>query len=386
MAEDWIVNGANTYIFQSYDKLIPLNGSGDTSYAWVQFQLYLIVALTGCILWSLLDHKRSHYNRLSYWFRIIIRYFIIIHCFGYGISKLFSLQMLFPSLSQMATPLGDFLPMRLSWLFMGYSTTYQSFTGVMEILAGVLLLFRKTSTFGTLLAAGVFANVMLMNLSYDIPVKIFSMHLFIMCLLLLVFEYKRIFHFFLNQPAAAGTLYHVRFLKKWMRVSRIVLKCLFIVAVFIMPFVNIRDRYESVYHPKEIKPIRPGMYDVQLFVLNGDTIPLQVGDTLRWKDVIFEKGGAGSVNATDTMFRQRYRRGYFNYSADTVKHEIIFKKSNVLGETFYLFRLSYEIPDSATIRLHGMMRKDSIFAELKRSKRHFQLAERQFHWLSEYNR
>lgn len=153
-----------------------------------------------------------------------------------------------------------------------------------------------------------------------------------------------------------------------------------------MPFVNIRDRYKNVYHPKEIKPIRPGMYDVQLFVLNGDTIPLQVGDTLRWKDVIFEKGGAGSVNATDTMFRQRYRRGYFNYSADTVKHEIIFNKSNVLGETFYLFRLSYEIADSATIRLHGMMRKDSIFAELKRSKRHFQLAERQFHWLSEYNR
>jgi hypothetical protein len=38
------------------------------------------------------------------------------------------------------------------------------------------------------------------------------------------------------------------------------------------------------------------------------------------------------------------------------------------------------------IRLWGKIRNDSIYAELKRSNRHFQLAEKQFHWLSEYNR
>lgn len=55
-------------------------------------------------------------------------------------------------------------------------------------------------------------------------------------------------------------------------------------------------------------------------------------------------------------------------------------------ESLPLFKLTYEIPDSNTIRLYGMIRKDSMFAELKRTSRHFQLAERQFHWLSEYNR
>ena len=45
-----------------------------------------------------------------------------------------------PTLSQLATPLGDLLPMRLSWLFIGYSTPYQVFSGVMETVAGLLLL------------------------------------------------------------------------------------------------------------------------------------------------------------------------------------------------------------------------------------------------------
>jgi hypothetical protein len=51
-----------------------------------------------------------------------------------------------------------------------------------------------------------------------------------------------------------------------------------------------------------------------------------------------------------------------------------------------LFTMRYEMPDSATIRLWTRIRGDSVYAELVRTNRHFQLAERQFHWLSEYNR
>ena len=40
--------------------------------------------------------------------------------------------------------------------------------------------------------------------------------------------------------------------------------------------------------------------------------------------------------------------------------------------------------DNSNIK--GRARQDSLFIVLRRSKRHFQLAERQFHWLSEYNR
>lgn len=117
--------------------------------------------------------------------------------------------MVFPSLHQLATPLGDLLPMRLSWLFIGYSSPYQIFSGVMEVFAGSLLLYRRTATLGAFVAAGVFTNVMMLNMCYDIPVKIFSMQLVAVSLFLLANESKRMICFFiLNKPADTCSIYH----------------------------------------------------------------------------------------------------------------------------------------------------------------------------------
>ena len=78
-----------------------------------------------------------------------------------------------PRLSQLATPLGDLLPMRFSWLFIGYSVPYQFFSGAMETIAGLLLLYRRTVTAGLFAATGAFMNVVMINLAYDVPVKLF---------------------------------------------------------------------------------------------------------------------------------------------------------------------------------------------------------------------
>jgi hypothetical protein len=48
--------------------------------------------------------------------------------------------------------------------------------------------------------------------------------------------------------------------------------------------------------------------------------------------------------------------------------------------------MRYEVPDTSVIRFHTKIRDDSVYVELVRMPRHFQLTERQFHWLSEYNR
>ena len=64
---DWAVNTSNKYFFHVRPVLIPLNGSGDTSYGWAQLCLYLSVAIIGCIVWTLLDNKRAAYNEAEYW-------------------------------------------------------------------------------------------------------------------------------------------------------------------------------------------------------------------------------------------------------------------------------------------------------------------------------
>jgi len=215
---NWAVHESNRRIFHVRETLVAVNGSGDTSWAWTQLWLFLTVAAISCVVWSVLDRKRTSYPRLGYWLRTIVRYYIAVAALNYGIIKLFALQMSFPGLSQLATPLGDLLPMRLSWLFLGYSAKYQFFSGLMETLAGVLLLYRRTVTLGLLTAAGAFANVVMINMSYDVPVKLYASHLLFACLFLLLWDAKRLVTILvLNRPVAGTTAYEPPFHKRWQR-------------------------------------------------------------------------------------------------------------------------------------------------------------------------
>lgn len=380
-----IVTFFNKYLWNIKEQLVPKGGSGDSSFGWAELCTYLFLALIGCVIWSIFDRKRKHYKLLNPWLNNLIRYYIAAVGFRYGIIKLFALQMPFSNLHQLATPLGDFLPMRLSWMFMGYSTQYQIFTGVMETLVGILLLYRKTATTGVLLGLGVFMNVVLLNLCFDIPVKIFSMQVLVACVYLSLVDWKRIANFFfLNKPTESCDIYHINLTENWQKIGRIIFKVFFVFMIVIMTFYYSITRYQSYHGRKATAPFKESVYNIQTFVKNNDTIPLLVNDTLQWKDFIFDKSGSGSVNSKDTLFRQRYGRGYFFYEADTIAQTIDVKRYP--SDTTNLFTFEYEMPKPDHFKLWTVVRGDSIYMELAKSKRHFQLAERQFHWLSEANR
>lgn len=374
-AENWLVTLSNDYLFHIKTILVPLNGSGDTSYGYAQLSFFTLVAVSGTIIWTAID-RRNQYQTAYFWLLVLVRYYVAMVALSYGIIKLFGQQMIFPNLSALATPLGDLLPMRFSWYFIGYSTPYQFFSGAMEVLAGSLLLFRRTSTLGALVAAGVFLNVMMMNLCYDIPVKLFSMHLFGLSCFLLLGDAGRLLNFFVfnkpTAPAPALTLPNRRF-----RVARLVLKTAFAGLFVLLPFYQL---YESTAGSASVS--RPGTLTTGVFEV--ERFEPAVADSLRWKDVIFEETTMGSILTADTLLRQRYRRGYFSYSLDSTRKTIAFKR--FASDTTALFTMNVTMPDTNHVWLRGKIRNDSVLVTLKRQKRHFQLAERQFHWLSEANR
>ncbi len=225
-----LVTFCNDTIFHVKDKLnIDGGGSGDTSYAWAYFYTTMLLAVFGAILWTILERKPKNYQKLDWFLKNILRYFIIIDAFLYGTIKLFAQQMPEPGLSQLATPLGDFLPMRLSWMFFGYSEPYQVFSGVMEMIVAILLLYRRPIPMGLLLGLGVFLNVFVLNLCFDIPVKLFSMHLVIYCLYLIITDAPHYLNFFWsNKPTGRLVSYDLFLSKKYMRIGRIVLKSIIV--------------------------------------------------------------------------------------------------------------------------------------------------------------
>ena len=372
IAETWLVQLTNTHLLHMSSVRMPPNGSGDTTYNYAHVRFLSVAAVVGSLVWTVLD-KRKNYTLAYYRLLIIVRYCVAMQALSYGIIKLFTQQMIFPPLSALATPLGDLLPMRLSWYFIGYSAPYQFFSGAVEFLAGVLLLFRRTSTLGAFIAASVFLNVMVLNLCYDIPVKLFSIHLFLFSNFLLIGDLSRLLNFFiLNKPVQPARRFTLP--KKWMRITQTGLKVVFALLFLIMPLYEF---FEGAMGQSVQKKLATGVFTVDQF--QGSTV-----DSLRWKDVIFETTNAGSIQTTDTLFRQRYHRGYFSYSLDTLNRTVSFKK--FATDTSALFTMNYTMPDTNHILLRGKIRKDSILVGLTRQNRHFQLTERQFHWVSEANR
>src|SRR5215207_800123 len=132
-AMDWATSTANDHLFHIRNGLDNLNnGSGDRSYDYANMALCLMISLIGTLVWSILDRKRKQYHTLYYWLCVFTRFYVAKTAFVYGIIKLFALQMPFPSYTMLSTTLGDLLPMRFSWMFIGYSEPYQIFSGAME--------------------------------------------------------------------------------------------------------------------------------------------------------------------------------------------------------------------------------------------------------------
>lgn len=375
--EKWFVEGANRSIFHIKDVLISPAGSGDTSYVYAYLCLITLIALIGTLAWTLLDRRRKNYEQGYYWLLIALRYYVAMVSFLYGIIKLFALQMTFPSLSQLATPLGDFSPMRLSWFFIGYSTPYEVFSGAAECLAGALLIYRRTSTLGAFVAAAVFMNVAMLNLSYNIPVKLFSIHLFVYSMILLVSDAQRLLDFFVfNRATAPVPTYELQ--KKWMQNGRLLLKAAFVILFIIMPFYSSYVRTLKPFNSAPKKELlTTGIFDVTAFETNGR----MATDSLRWKDVVFDEFKGGSVQTSDTLFQIRYNRAYFAYSLDSLKQNISFKRYNT--DSLSLFTLQCSLPDSNTVLLKGKVQNDSLRVVLKRRKHPFPLAEKPFDWLLE---
>lgn len=124
----------------------------------------------------------------------------------YGFVKVLATQ--FPRLwANLDTPPAELNPMRVAWQFFGYSRGYQQFLGWGEVLPAVLLLFRRTRTLGAFIATVVMLNVFVVNVFFDVCVKIGSGSYLLFALLLLAQDVDRLWLFFIgHRPTALRSL------------------------------------------------------------------------------------------------------------------------------------------------------------------------------------
>src|SRR5262249_35055688 len=115
-------------------------GSKDTTFAYVEVVCFLVIALSGAAIWSVLDRRRKRYPLLYRWFIVDLRLCLGAVMISYGCVKFFAAQFPPPTLSRLIEPYGDFSPMAALWTFMGTSWIYRIFAGFTEAIAGALLI------------------------------------------------------------------------------------------------------------------------------------------------------------------------------------------------------------------------------------------------------
>ena len=348
-------------------------GSGDTLLDYIRVLNELAIASVATLVWSLAARRRDA-QALNQWLRVYVRYPLGIIMLGYGMAKVFPGQFGTGSLplDRLLEPYGHSSPMGILWTFMGYSRPYAIFCGLVETVGGLLLFWQRTTTLGALIVAASMANVAMLNFSYDVPVKLFSTHLFLFAIFLLLPDVGRLARVFvLNRPAAAAPA-RPPFTRVWLRRSALAGKTLLIGFVLYQntwPYVQLARR------PRTVNP-RYGIYEVEAFTANGQLRPATPMDGRRWRRLIVSESGGFTVQTMDdamTRFRARDDKEKHTYSLTTIFNP------------YDTITLTYSEPGPEQFMLTGKYQGEDVSVQMRKtSMPSFLLATRGFHWVSEY--
>ncbi|WP_146052706.1 hypothetical protein [Aquimarina sp. I32.4] len=358
----------------NYEITVFTNGSGDTTYDYVLVLFFVVLAIIATIVWSIFDRNERSYEKLNYWFLVLLRYYVGYIMLSYGMAKVIPLQFREPSFFRLLEPYGDSSPMGLVWTFIGASKAYTIFSGLAEVVGGILLFHRKTVVLGGMILIPVLANVVLINFCYDVPVKLYSSELFLMMLIVMAPHSQRLLNVILfNKPTKAIEYKEQFVIKKRLRIKNTVK---WIVVAFFL-YSNIGDSIESSkkYGPSAPKPALYGLYEITDFKINSKEVMPVVTDTIRWRYISIERLKSIQLYKTD-MSTVRYIS-----KIDTISKKIELTHSK---DSTKIFTLNYSKTDS-TMAIKGIIAMDTIDCKTKRlDKKDFLLTSRGFNWINEY--
>src|SRR6185295_1953325 len=263
------------------------NGSGDTTYDYVLVLCYFVLATTGTIIWSIKDRYRSNYCKLHEWLRLLVRLVLAGAMISYGMAKVLPLQFGLPSLERLVTPFGETSPMGLLWRFMAASRAFTIIAGLLEVIAGLMLIVPRLTTIASMMCIGIMGHVFMLNLCYDVPVKLFSFHLLFMSFFLLAPDLPRLANVFLFQTQVEPPPARQLFKFKWLNQTAFFLQ-LSIGLVFVLQSFHACNTMIIMQPGVDSESPLYGVWTADTFLINDVIQPPLLTDATRWHRVIFD--------------------------------------------------------------------------------------------------
>jgi uncharacterized membrane protein YphA (DoxX/SURF4 family) len=345
---DAVVVWANDAIVHLPYELFDARIGGDP-YSWVRFLCTLAFAGAAAAVWSVLDRDRVQYARLHPWLRFALRYMLAGAMIRYGAFKLIPSQMIAPPpLGVLQQRIGDIFPNHLLWWTVGASPPFERATGLTELVGGVLLLLPRTTLLGALISAANMLLVFLLNMCYDVPVKQYSLQLFVMAVILVAPDLRRLADVFFFHRRAEPSRVPPLFRRRWLdRIPHVLL--------FLYGLYAIRSNLELAAERYErMNPPRPplyGLWSVEGFARDGREVPLYT-EPDRWRLVMFLEPGSLRV---EQMAGSRKK-----YELDLDMD----KKRMTLGPPQATF--SFDQPEKDVLVLDGQLEGRRLRAKLRK--------------------
>jgi len=365
----WI--GKNLFHIR-YEIALDGQGSGDTTFRWILLPCFLVLAAAATLLWSVLDRKRADYARLNQWLRLMLRFSLAIAMISYGMAKVIPNQMMSPRMGTLTQRVGDLSPMRMLWTFMGSSPAYETFTGLAELFGGVLLLVPRTTLLGALVCVADMTMVFMLNLCYDVPVKIMSFHYLLMAIILVAPDLRRLAALFVFNRAVAPAPAPPRLFAR-PGLHRLdgavqVLLCLFGLYSIIMGIPSGIERYKRQNPPKP--PLYGVWYAEELTVDGAEGI----ADPESWRRAIFQNPGAMTVELV------RGKRRPYALDLDTAAQQMTIEQYQLDAQGQPLLdaagkpkklpgwraELSYAEPEAYVLVLDGIVDGHHMHAKMRK--------------------
>ena len=353
------------------------NGSGDELYDYVLILCIAVLAVLVTLVWSLLDRKRQEYRQAYQWLRLFMRLVVGAAMIGYGVKKLFWSQFPDPGLAKLVDTFGQTSPMGLLWTFMGMSRLYSFAGGVGETLGGVLLIIPRFTALGALISFGMVSNVLLLNLAYDVPRKIYSIHLLLICLFLLLPDFRRLANVFIFNRRADPVPEVPLFKDKQFNFAALLLQFAFGILVV---FLTGKEAYlDSVKAATHLPPPIRGIWSVEQFTVDGILHPPLLTDGERWNRIIFDNADKLTIQPMDGSLQQ------YELQLDPEQDSFQFRKEGA-PHWQATFTVDHSQPDRLTIK--GVVDGRPLTAQLRRvdlsDPSQFLIINRGFHWVDDY--
>lgn len=358
------------HVFGVAAALDPDSPSGDQTAMWVMVFTMVIVAVVATALWSVADRRHFAYPRLHAWMLVSVRMCLGGQLLLYGAYKVIPVQMPSPPLTSLLRPFGQLTLPWVLWLQVGSSYPYEIALGAAELAVGVLLFWPRTATLGALLAVGSMAQVFLINMTYDISVKIISFHLLVLALVLLAPHARQLANVLLLERSSAPLTQPALFTTA--RSARIATAIQLGVGVWTLAGALLLSGLDwTHYGGGRPKPELYGIWSVTSFTRDGTSIPPLTTEQGRWQRLIIDDPGQLSYQRMDSVIVTT--SAFIDPHTITAPH----------APAFAALTIHRIAPDQ--LRLSGQLAGQPVTMMLQRlDLASFPLRGNHFHWIHQY--